>query len=158
MKYWRKLNLRHWRKSNKLMKACLRNLGEIPDTNVSYKIFLFELSIYLSKTILSHKSFLSWSLLPIFWLEIDICALLLIYCVLSSFYYVWLICIRLYIPLELSFVHWCRYRDLFLFHVLTTHQAKHPTIMFHCFDHILPHHCFTFGIVFCMCASYKFGK
>ena len=61
---------------------------------VSCEIFLFELFISLNYS--KSQKLLPCSSLPIFWLEIDLYALLLICCVLSSLYYIWLICIHPY--------------------------------------------------------------
>ena len=91
---------------------------------------------YLSRTNPSHRSFFPMLSLLMLWLVNALCNLLLNYWVLSSFYYVWLICIHIYssqvllCPLVLLY-------DLFFFHAFTRHQEKFPIILFCFLDHIL---------------------
>ena len=59
----------------------------------------------------------------------------------------WFACI--YISLELCFMHWCHYRNLFLFHAFTTHQAKSLAILFCFIEIILSHTLLFLGYSFC---------
>ena len=110
--------------------------------------------VYLSRTNLNHRSFFPRLSLLMLLLVNALCTRLLNYWVLSSFYYVWLICIH-------SNSSWA---------LLCTLVSLKDSVPFSCIKQSLPlsyfpfmilfylSHCFTFGIVVCICAGYRVGR
>ena len=122
-----------------------------------YNYFLQNITVwivYLSRTNLNHRSFFPRLSLLMLLLVNSPCTRLLNYWVLSSFYYVWLICIH-------SNSSWALFCTL---------VSLKDSVHFSCIKQSLPlsyfpfmilfylSHCFTFGIVVCICAGYRVGR
>ena len=113
---------------------------------------------YLSRTNPSHRSFFPMLSLLMLWLVNALCNLLLNYWVLSSFYYVWLICIHLSIFISSFALYLGVITRIYSFFILTQGIKQNPQLS--CFSFLIisyPTHYFTFGIVLCMCAGYRVG-